>query len=527
MSTRQRKLIHRKEAFQMSKSRQRRGEKRKRRIQRRLADRTWTAQDRPMFDATNIQYCVADRSCAMGLGGIGAMHLMCQRTGLIEEIDKRVHVLKRHLPYLESDHVLNIAFNALCGGTHLEDLELLRNDEVYMDALGAQRIPDPTTAGDFCRRCDRHDVEELMTAINRARLPVWKQQPSRFLKEALIEADGSIVETTGQCKEGMDISYNGRWGYHPLVVSLANTQELLFLENRSANRPSQEGAAHWYDKAIDLCREGGFRKIRLRGDTAFTQTEYLDGWDDGRVKFIFGMPAVKKVEQMASEVPESKWKRLTRPAKYEVKTEPRQRPENVKDQVVIEREFDAVHLDYEEITDFEYTPVKCRKSYRIVVVKKHLLWTKGQHQLWDEERSFYYITNDRKTSSEEIVFSANKRCNQENLIEQLRNGVHALRAPLDTLESNWAYMVMAGLAWNLKVWFGLLTPVHGRWRKRHEVEREEIVRMEAKRFINTFIRVPCQIVHSGRQVIYRLLGWNQWQPVLLRMADAMRRPLRC
>ena len=239
------------------------------------------------------------------------------------------------------------------------------------------------------------------------------------------------------------------------------------------------------------------------------------------------MPAVKKVEQKAEQVAESQWKRLTRPPKYAVETAPRQRPDNVKDRVVIQREFDAVHLDYEQITDFEYTPVKCRKSYRIVVLKKHLLWTKGQHQLWDEVRYFYYITNDRKTSAEEIVFGANKRCNQENLADHLKHGVHALRAPVDTLESNWAYMVMAGLAWNLKVWFGLLTPVHGRWRKRHETERDEIVRMEAERFINTFIRVPCQIVRTGRQVIYRLLGWNQWQSVLLRIADAMRSPLQC
>ena len=150
-----------------------------------------------MFRATNVHYDVADRTRAMGYGGIGVIHQMCQRTGLVEQIDRNLHLLKFHLPYSESDHVLNIAFNALCGGTHLEDLELLRNDEVYMDALGTQRIPDPTTAGDFCRRFARSDVENLMVAINRSRLEVWKQQPSEFFKEAVIEADGTIVETTG------------------------------------------------------------------------------------------------------------------------------------------------------------------------------------------------------------------------------------------------------------------------------------------------------------------------------------------
>ena len=251
----------------------------------------------------------------------------------------------------------------------------------------------------------------------------------------------------------------------------------------------------------------------------------MDGWDHDGVTFIFGMPIVGSLEERAEK--KSQWKRLHRPPKYEVKTEPRWRPENVKEQVVIEREFDAVHLDYEEITEFEYTPVKCGKPYRMVALKKHLVWTKGQYQLWDEIRYFFYITNDWKAPAEQIVFGANDRCNQENLIEQAKNGVHALRAPLDSLLSNWAYMVMAGLAWNLKAWFALLMPVRGRWRARYESEKAEILRMHAKRFINTFVRVPCQIVRSGRRVIYRLLGWNRWQSALLRMADAMRQPLRC
>ena len=156
---------------------------------------------------------------------------------------------------------------------------------------GAQRIPDPTTAGDFCRRFDEPAIEALQTAINETRVRVWRAQPAAFFDEAVIDADGTLAETTGQCKEGMDIAYNGVWGYHPLVVSLANTQEPLFLVNRSGNRPSAEGAAERFDQARALCRDAGFRRITFRGDTDFTQTRHLDRWDADGVRFVFGYDA--------------------------------------------------------------------------------------------------------------------------------------------------------------------------------------------------------------------------------------------
>ena len=182
-----------------------------------------------MFRASNIHYELSERTRGLGCGGIGAMHRLARKMGLIEELDRHVEVLKIHRPYHESDHVLNIAFNILAGGTCKEDIELLRNDEVYLDALGAQRIPDPTTAGDFCRRFGRWDIESLQSAINESRLRVWRQQPDSFFEEATIDVDGTMAPTYGECKEGMDISHKGEWGYHPLVVSLAETQEPLYL----------------------------------------------------------------------------------------------------------------------------------------------------------------------------------------------------------------------------------------------------------------------------------------------------------
>ena len=246
----------------------------KRRIERRLGDRNWTDKTEPMFSASNIHYEMGERTRGTAVGGIGAMELVARRTGLIEAIDGNVHVLKRHLPYHESDHVLNIAYNVLSGGTCLEDIELRRNDEVYLDALGAQRIPDPTTAGDFCRRFEPGDVESLMDAANEVRLGVWRQQPESFFEEAVLDADGTLAETTGECKQGMDVAYNGTWGYHPLVISMANTQEPLYLVNRSGNRPSHEGAGRTVRPGHRTVPTGGVssdssaRRHRLQPDSA-------------------------------------------------------------------------------------------------------------------------------------------------------------------------------------------------------------------------------------------------------------------
>ena len=249
----------------------------KQRMRRRR--RNWKAQAEPMFRGRNLHYEGSDRVRGLGAGGIGAMHLLAQRTGLRAAIDESLQLLKVHQPYHESDHVLNLAYNILCGGRTLEDLEQRRQDEVYLEGLGARVIPDPTTAGDFCRRFAAADLEALMAAIDRVRVQVWRQQPAAFFAEAIVEADGTLAETTGECKEGMDISYQGVWGYHPLVVTLANTGEPLYLVNRSGSRPSHEGAAERFDQAIALCRQAGFERVLLRGDTDFSSTRHLDRWD--------------------------------------------------------------------------------------------------------------------------------------------------------------------------------------------------------------------------------------------------------
>lgn len=471
---------------------------RQQRIDSRLRPTNWEDQSRPMLKASNIQYEMAERTQAMNCGGIGAMHLMVQRLGLVEDLDRSLHLLKVHLPYHESDHVLNITYNLLCGGQRLVDIELRRQDEVFLNGLGAERIPDPTTAGDFTRRFSERDILQLQECINRARLKVWKVQPKNFLKEAFVDVDGTIAETWGECKEGMGLSYKGIWGYAPLVVSLANTKEVLYLVNRPGNAPSHSGSVEWIDRAGEWVGQVA-ESVTFRGDTDFTHTAHLDRWDAIGRKFILGMDAHPKVVGLAGGLPGSAWTQLERLPRYEILTEPRRKSFRHKEQIVVEKGYRNQVLIGEDIAEINYKPNKCERAHRLIILRKNISVREGENVLFEDYHHLFYITN-RKDRMEKIVGLANGRCDQENVIEQLKNGVNAMRMPAHDLVSNWAYMVMAGLAWNLKAWYGLLVP-----------DRERgigLVKMEFRGFLNDIILLPCQIVRTARRVIYRVLGFN-------------------
>ena len=499
-------------------------DKRKRRILRRLNKFNVQGLEQPMFTASNIHYEISERDRGIGHGGIGVMHALVRRLGLIEAIDRRLVLFKFHLPYHESDHVLNLAYNALCEGTCLEDIELRRNDEAFLDALGARRIPDPTTAGDFCRRFDVAAIRSLQNAFHDTRLKVWAEQPDAFFDQAILDMDGTLVSTTGACKQGMDIGYDGTWGYHPFVLTLANTGEVLSIVNRPANRPSHEGAAVEVDHCLEVCFRGGFRRVLLRGDTDFSQTEHLDRWDaDERIRFIFGYDCHANLVEIAEKLVPRAWKKLERPPRYQVATQRRQRPDNVKDAVVKRRQFETLRLQSEEVAEFNYQPTACNQEYRMVVIRKNISKEKGELRLYDEVRYFFYITNDWVSEAEEIVFSANDRCDQENVLAQLLGGCRALTAPVDNLESNWAYMVMTALAWDLKAWWALLLPEgQGGHRESYQADKLWVLGLEFKTFVQAFVRLPCQIVRTGRRLLFRLMSWNPYQPIFFRLVDVLR-----
>ena len=490
-------------------------QKRKHKLAKRLDRKQWPAQPGPMFKAKNIHYEMADRIRAINCGGIGAFHLLARNSGLIDAINDTLKLFKIHLPHHESDHVLNIAYNTLAGGTCLDDIELLRNDETYMDALGAERIPDPTTAGDFTRRFSEAAVVALMETVNTVRVKMWDQRMNKEERaEAILDVDGTIAPTTGECKQGIGLSYNGIWGYHPLLISLANTLEPLYLVNRSGNRPSHDGAAPWIDRAVSLARKS-FKKVCVRGDTDFALTVNFDRWTADGVGFAFGLDAMPNLVNTAENLDKRCWCGLKRREKNMPQSgQSRQRPLRVKEQIVVEKQYQNIKLEQEHVAEFTYQPTKCTQSYRVVVLRKKLAVEKGQVRLWDDCRYFFYITNREDLSTAEVVYFCNDRCNQENLIEQLKNGLNALRMPVGDLESNWAYMVICSLAWTLKAWFALVV--------RSRDGREKLLRMEFRQFLNAIIKLPVQIINAGRRIIYRVQGYNHWLHTFFRTFGTIR-----
>lgn len=478
----------------------------------------------PEFAARGIEYQIGERTRATAAGGIGAMLMLASKVGLVDAIDDHLGILRRHRPYRDSDHVLNIAFNLLCGGRVLDDIEVRRNDTAFLDALGARMIPDPTTAGDFCRRFDADAILRLMDIVNDVRAGVWKMQPPSFFDAvACIDADGTLVATEGECKQGMGLSYNGVWGYHPLVVSLANTQEPLFILNRSGNRPSEEGAPDYFARAIELCRQAGWKQILLRGDTAFMQASHFDRWTRDGVRFVFGYDAMRSLVARAEDLEDHAYRDLVRPAEAafdEARVERAKQP-RVKDATIIERGYRNLRLFNEEIAEFEYRPGPCARPYRFIVLRKSIVEERGQRCLDTMYRYYFYVTNDAEMTAEQVVHEANDRCNQENLVAQLKNGVSALKAPLNTLDANWAYMVIASLAWSLKAWFALISPVSPRSRKQQEAERQRVLRMDFRTFLQRLIQIPAQVLRSGRRLIYRLLAWRPDLSFFFRTLDAL------
>jgi hypothetical protein len=269
----------------------------------------------------------------------------------------------------------------------------------------------------------------------------------------------------------------------------------------------------WIDRSIAMVRKC-FKQVCLRGDTDFSLTKNFDRWTQDEVLFAFGMDAMPHLVEKAEGLQDESWDPMERRVKKTRKGAKRKRPVNVKERIVKEKGYKNIKLQSEHVAEFFHQPLKCSKKYRVIVLRKNLSVERGESVLFDDIRYFFYITNIEDLSPSQVVTFCNERCNQENLIEQLKNGINALRMPVRDLVSNWAYMVMASLAWTLKAWFALFVKGKG--------ERDKLLYMEYRRFLNGVVRIPAQIVQKGRRLWYRLLGYNEWIATFLRTFDTIR-----
>lgn len=473
---------------------------------------------KPMFTASTIKHELSNRNSAISFGGIGLVHNLMNAFDFTRLINENVNVLKCHKPYFESDHILNLVYNLICGGTCIEDIELLRNSIPYMDGLGTGRIPDPTTAGDFLRRFKEKNIHDLIWTMNEmSRVCFAHTLGERERSYGIIDTDGKIQKTYGECKEKMDMSYKGVWGFSTLILTEATTGVHVSVVNRPGNALSQEGAVEHMDKAIDEMKKT-FAKIYMRGDSAFSLTWKFDEWTEEDVGFIFGYDRHWNLLEIAENLPEKAWKRLDKRKKASKKT--RKKKERVKAAQIIKRKYKTKTQKAEYVSEFNYRPTKCDRDYRVIVVKKDIEVTEGQALLFDDEMYLFYITNIGEMDATELVEFIRGRCNHENKIEQMANGIHALKMPTAEFLANWAYMVIAALAWNIKSYLGILIPDKNLGR--------QIIACEFKAFQNRLINIPCQILKTGRKIVYRYLDCSQWIETLFSIFDILQklRPLR-
>ena len=238
----------------------------------------------------------------------------------------------------------------------------------------------------------------------------------------------------------------------------------------------------------------------LRGDTDFSLTANFDRWAQ-RVDFVFGMDANAALTRIADGLDESCWRRLQRKAPYQNTTgQTRARREDNKGRIVKEKGYLNLELNYEDVAEFDYQPGKCKRGYKVVALRKNISRSKGEQALLEEVRYFFYITTYTDLTAEEIVALANERCDQENVIGDLKSGIGALRVPLYDLNSNWAYMVIAALAWNFKSWFAMM--MH------HKADRRAYIRMEFHRFFHRLILIPAIVIRQARGITVRLIGYT-------------------
>jgi hypothetical protein len=460
----------------------------------------------PSFRHPTLQVS-EERGEATAYGGLSLATALMRSLGVPRALDQALSLLQSHRPFTESDHVLTHVYNLFVGGTCIEDIGHLQSSEPVRRMLGAVRIPDPTTAGDFLRRFDPASLRGLDGAIDEGQEAVWRRRYGRRkVDRAVVDLDSHVHPVYGDQKEGADFSYKGPLAYHPLVISLAETQECLRLINRPGNTPSAEGAeTHLAELFPRLLRR--FRQVVVRGDSAFCNQKVFDACEAHGQCFAVVSPAQQNFEVLAEAIPEAAWKPYRGPGERAHRDRPsprrRQRRPNLRRRLARQRGKHDLQLERQWIAEIPYRPQRSGTPYRLVI-RRQRIEEHHQGELFELWRYRYVLTNlPRSTSTQEAVDLTYQRCDQENVIEQLQHGIAGMRMPTGSLLANAAFLTCARLAHNLKAWLAQLALPR------------ETMRWEWKRFRHAFVYVAARILRQSRQIHVRIAASHRTAATLV------------
>jgi hypothetical protein len=449
---------------------------------------------------------VHERSTVTPVGGLVLVAEFLRRFGVARCIDEHVDVFQVHRPYYESDHVLAQALNLYAGGTCLEDQAALQHDEGVLRLLGAVRIPDPTTAGDFLRRFDPAvnpgSLEGLRAANDQIQSSVWSQLAGKRRRKrewAIVDLDGHTKVLYGEQKEGADFDYRGRWSYSALMASLAGTGECLGVRLRGGNVRSSEGAAALLDEILPRLK-ASFRRVLVRADSDFDRRDVREMCEAHGVSFAFVGRAIPGRSDHGDALAGAAWRPFDpRALRQQLEREAapgfraRRRGRSRRRAQAQERGYWALQLQGQHVAEVPW------KDSRLVLRRQRIAESVGQWALFDTYRYRYVVTNlPSSWSADDVIDATYQRCDQENVIEQLGSGIAAWRMPVGELAGNAAWLEIARLAWNLGKWIAEL------------VLPPEVVRWKWKRFRRAFVYVAAEVVRHGRQVRLRFSPSHRW-----------------
>jgi hypothetical protein len=444
-------------------------------------------------------------------GGLVLAQQFVRRLGVAQRLDQHLRLFKRHAPYYESDHVLALAYTLYADGTCLEDQGALQASEAVRRLVGACRIPDPTTAGDFLRRFkSAAEVEQLSAVIDEVQEEAWSKLPPRVRRRraqhelALVDLDGHIKPLYGEHKEGADFSYDGRWSYQPLVVSLAGSSECLRVVNQPGSARSSDAAAEALRAVLPRVQRH-FRNALVRGDTDFDRADVFQEVIDAQAYFAIGGRVYPNRAALAQALPESAWQPFIPRARHAWSSAPvrRGRTPNWRKHKAAQRGFRNLRTIRQWIAELSYQPAGLQHPCRMIV-RRILIEEEKQGALFESFRYRLILTNlPRSYTPHEIVDLAYQRCDQENVIEQFGAGIAGWRMPVAEFMGNWAWLQIARLAWNLGKWIAQLAlPA-------------EMVRWEWKRFRRHFVYIAAKVLKKGRRSIVQLTHSHRHLPEIL------------